>query len=110
MSAFEWNSDAFIAEVESEVVGLLHTALGTGVEAARGRSRVRTGRYRDGWQEGVVEVRGSLVHGEIINECENTSGGMYARYVSAGTSRMQGDFAHAAALDAAATALRDGLS
>jgi hypothetical protein len=66
---------------------------------------VRTGRYRDGWEATAPELSGTTVHGEIINEATNTSGQFYALYVSAGTSRMDGDFAHAAALDTAAVHL-----
>jgi len=47
--------------------------------------------------------------GGIYNEATGDDGEMYPLYVTAGTRYMAGDFAHAAALDAAGVALARGL-
>ena len=100
-----WTGANYLADVTAFVVSAMGDALAEGVTAAAAQSRVDTGRYRDGWQAEPVTVSGDVVRGQIINEAENPSGGYYAAYVSAGTSRMAGDFAHAAALDRAGATL-----
>lgn len=98
MARIDWNG-ALYAQIVAGTVRGMARAEADGVAAARGQSRVDTGRYRDGWEAVAPVVQGDRVHGQIINDVE------YSRYVSAGTSRMSGDFAHAAALDAAGSRL-----
>lgn len=100
-----WTGDRYYSGVTAFVVSAMGESLDEGVTAGAAQSRVDTGRYQRGWQAEPVTVSGDVVHGRIINEAQNPSGGYYAAYVSAGTSRMAGDFAHAAALDRAGASL-----
>jgi hypothetical protein len=109
MGQLVWNGDAFYEHIQTRAAGAMADALPEGVSAAAAQSRVDTGRYRDGWKAEPVSIDGDVVHGEIVNDAENTSGQFYSAYVSAGTSKMSGDFAHIAALDRAGAALMSKL-
>lgn len=109
MGRVDWQGEQFFNDIRDRAAAVMGDALQEGVAAAKDRSTVLTGNYRDHWEAGEIEVRGDVVHGEIINEAQNSSGGFYGGYRSAGTTRMTGDFAHIAALDAAGVALVAGL-
>lgn len=99
MARVDWRGAELFGQIAAAAIRGMARAEDDGVDAARGQSRVRTGRYRDGWEAQPPRVDGDTVRGQIVNEVE------YSRWVSAGTSRMEGDFAHAAALDTAGARL-----
>lgn len=104
--AVEWRGDAVYGQIVAGTIRAMRRATEDGVRyGAQPQSRVLTGRYRREWRAEEPVLNGTTVHGEIVNEATNDSGQFYGAYVSAGTSKMAGDFAHAAALDTAATRL-----
>ena len=99
MGTLDWRGDAVYDEIVGGTMRGMKRAETDGVEAAKARSKVDTGFYQSQWHEREPELRGDTVSGGIDNDAD------YSRWVSGGTTRQEGDFAHAAALDTAASRL-----
>lgn len=106
MAGVEWRGQNVYDLIAQETISAMKTSMEAGADAGRAQSRLGpTGRYQAGWEASEPTLNGTTIHGEIFNEAAGDDGHMYARYPSAGTSKMAGDFAHAAALDRAASDL-----
>ena len=99
MGVVNWTGAAVFDEIAAGTVRGMKRAETDGVDAAKAQSKVDTGFYRSQWREREPVLQGDTVHGGIDNDAD------YSRWVSGGTSRQEGDFAHAAALDTAASRL-----